>query len=116
MKKVNNKPTLTESQVRKAVREMILTCLAEMITEGKSATVEFPPYALELTPDNQISFKKNGKLFKSVDVKEDFGVKELIKLANTYAKKFNAKITTDTHKIAQDYDAMKKSQKQFGHK
>ena len=100
MTKKANKKTITESNIRESIRTMIHSVMKEMMNEAvKKVAVDLPPYRMELSSDNQLSFLKNGKLFKSVEVKPSFDKKDLIKLAGVYSKKFNAKITSDLNRI-----------------
>jgi len=94
------KSKTNEQRVREIIRKMILEVMTDIVSESTTNVgIDFPPYRLELSPDSQVIFKKNGKLFKAIDVKPDFGKKDLIKLAQTYAKKFNSIITTDLKRL-----------------
>jgi len=94
------KPTITEAKVRESISALIRTVMKEMMNEAvKSSVIDMPPYSMQLTSDNIVSFYKHGKMFKSVDVKPSFDKRDFIKLAKLYAGKFNVDIKTDLTKL-----------------
>lgn len=94
------KPTITEAKVRESISSLIRTVMKEMMNEAvKSYVIDMPPYSMQLTSDNMVLFSKNGKMFKSVDVKPSFDKRDFIKLAKLYAGKFNVDIKTDLNRL-----------------
>ena len=74
----------TISDLQKLVTERVDTIMAEMKVSHKYKIGNFQ---IELTKDNQIDFKKGGKLVKTVDVSPSYDQRDLSKLAAKLAKK-----------------------------
>ena len=81
-KKVNKLEAIEDFQA--LVAERVDFILVEMKMSHKYKIGNFQ---IELTKDNQIDFKKGGKLVKTVDVSPSYDQRDLSKLAAKLAKK-----------------------------
>lgn len=90
---------MKKSELRKIIHEVV----EKMLTEGKVIAIDFPPYSIEYSilkgSDAQILYKKNGKLFRAIDVEPNFDKKKFIELGKTIARRMNRSITTDLEKL-----------------